>query len=248
MPTPVTTKFPKSKDADEFENLVLDVLARMWRADLHRNGRSGQEQHGVDIYGERDGVGGALTGAQCKNVGALNMADIQAEVTKAESFTPSLEDYWIVTSVDRDAVLQEKVRQLSAIRKAQGKFRVGVLFWQDLERELAGHPELVAKYYGTWMVDGDRDRQVKQRALTLVRTANIAAKSHVGSGPAICGYGIPLTDDLDIEAAYSLKGDPRVHDIDVDEPKMVATLYMNRTSLPDELLRPDRERDGWLFS
>jgi hypothetical protein len=80
---------------------------------------------------------------------------------------------------------------------------------------------LVAKYYPAWnIVDNDHDPQVKQRALALIRAANIAAKSHSGGGAAICGYGITLKDTLD---------------------------YMNRTSFPDELLRSDREHDGWPF-
>jgi hypothetical protein len=243
MPTPVTAKFLKPKDALEFENLVRDVLARRWRAELHLNGRSGQKQYGVDIFGERNG--GIHTGVQCKNVDALSMAAIQAEVSQAESFTPYLVEYWIVTSVERDAVLQGEVRELSAKRVAQGKFRVSILFWQDIECELAGHPDLVEKYYGSLKTDDSRARQVKQRALELVRVENIAAKSYSGSD-AIVGCRIPLKDDLDIESAYSLKGDPRVYAIDVDEPQRMATIHMNRTTLPDDWLRPDSKR--WPFS
>jgi len=248
MPTPVTAKFPRTKDADEFENLVLELLSRKWKVALQRNGRNGQAQNGVDIYGERDGVAGAYVGVQCKNVDALALAVIEAEVASAESFTPSLCEYWVVTGSNRDARLQEQVRQLSMGRRAQGKFPVNVWFWDDIELELGGHSELVVKFYGAMPGSDGHERQVKQRALALVRVANAAAQHETGSRDAWCSVQIPLKDALDVEAAYSLQGDPKVLGVTIDEANARATFFVNRSGLPDDLILPRRSGGGWPFS
>ncbi|MCA9677040.1 MAG: hypothetical protein KC464_18580 [Myxococcales bacterium] len=50
MPSPVTSELPKPKSEDEFEDIAADVAARWWAANVHRNGRRGQRQNGVDLY------------------------------------------------------------------------------------------------------------------------------------------------------------------------------------------------------
>jgi hypothetical protein len=44
------------------------------------------------------------------------------------------------------------IRTLSDERRKQGKFHVAAWFWQDIEREIAGHRDLMEKYFGAWMV------------------------------------------------------------------------------------------------
>ena len=150
MPTLVTAKFPKLKSEDEFEDLATELLTRFWRARVERHGRRGQEQHGVDASAEPPHLAGDTAGAQYKNVSRLSLAEIEAEVVKAEGFEPPLVEFMIVTALDRDAALQHGVRGLRATRRAAGKFPVSIWFWQDIERELAGHPDLVTKYFDAW--------------------------------------------------------------------------------------------------
>jgi len=147
MPTPVTAKLPKPKSEDEFEDFVLDVLRRKWRADVQRNGRRGQSQNGVDLYWQHPSKPGEWYGVQCKNVSSLSKATIENEVKLAESFQPSLRHYYLVTSLDRDEKIQSHCRSLSEPRMAGDLFPVDILFWQDLELELAGHEDLVQKYF-----------------------------------------------------------------------------------------------------
>lgn len=150
MPTLVTAKFPKLKSEDEFEDLATDLLARFWRAPVERHGRRGQQQHGVDASAEPPHLAGDTAGAQYKNVSRLSLSEIEAEVLKAEGFEPVLADFMIVTALDRDAILQRDVRALRATRRTAGRFPVSIWFWQDIERELAAHPDLVSKYFGEW--------------------------------------------------------------------------------------------------
>jgi len=76
MPTPTTWVYPKPKDWDEFENLVWDLFRRRWQdPDAQRYGRSGQEQHSVDVYGCPRDMGGAFVGVQCKRYEDENLTE-----------------------------------------------------------------------------------------------------------------------------------------------------------------------------
>jgi hypothetical protein len=152
MPTLVTADLPKPKSDDEFEDLATDVMARRWRTpNITRHGRSGQRQFGVDATATPPHLSGAIAGLQYKNVAKLALKDIEAEVVEAESFMPPLAEYTIATSLDRDAVLHRSVLKLSEERRADSKFPVQIMFWDDLCLELTGHEDLVRKYYKAWM-------------------------------------------------------------------------------------------------
>ena len=103
MPTPATSKWPYPKHEDEWEDMALDALRIRWRdPDTRRNGRRGQRQHGVDIYGQPPGLDG-YAGGQCKNVAAPTFAMVQAEVAEAEKFRPPLKKFYFVAAAPRDA-------------------------------------------------------------------------------------------------------------------------------------------------
>ena len=133
--------------------MSVDVAARWWGATVHPNGRRGQGQKGVDVFATR--ANGETIGGQCKNVKRLTMAEIIEEVAAAEQFTPTLAEYWLITSLDVDAALQEEVRKLSDEHKRRGTFTVGIRFWQEITSELCsprdGASNLLEKYYGDWL-------------------------------------------------------------------------------------------------
>jgi hypothetical protein len=59
MPTPTTWIYPKPQNWDEFEDIVWDLFRRNWQdEDAQRYDRSGQEQHGIDVYGRPKEMGG----------------------------------------------------------------------------------------------------------------------------------------------------------------------------------------------
>src|SRR5882757_11197927 len=65
---------------------------------VQNNGRTGQKQHGVDIFGRRDGGKGRWVGIQCKGKdadygGEVTEAELRAEVKKTEGFVPSIEEF-----------------------------------------------------------------------------------------------------------------------------------------------------------
>lgn len=152
MPTPTTAELPKPKSWDEFEDIVLDVLKKRWNTpSVTRNGRNGQGQHGVDIYGQPKYLDiGEFAGVQTKRVKVLDLKTVKDEIANSEGFKPTLAEFLFVTTANRDAKLQESVRHICQQRQKAGKFPVEVLFWEDTCLELTSHPELVAKHFPGW--------------------------------------------------------------------------------------------------
>lgn len=145
MPTAATAKLPRPKSEDEFEDIVLNVLRIRWGdRNATRNGRRGQGQQGVDVFGK---TGEGHVGAQVKNRDTVTVKEIESEVLAAEKFTPALARFYFVISGSRDARLQEEVRALCDQRVTTRKFPVELLFWEDVCHELASQPQLVAKFW-----------------------------------------------------------------------------------------------------
>lgn len=145
MPTFVTAKWPKPKSEDEFEDIALDALKIRWSdPNATRNGRRGQRQNGVDIFGKARHLDGGVSGAQCKNTLKPTLKVIANEVAKAVTFQPSLSEYLFVTAADRDVELQEQVRV--HFENSPVPFPVEIVFWDDLIKEISGSAQIFAKH------------------------------------------------------------------------------------------------------
>lgn len=122
------------------------------------NGRSGQEQHGVDVYGIPEGKT-RYFGIQCKSkdrlVGAeLTEKEVRKEVENAKGFQPPLEEFLIVTSGSSDARLLALARQITQEHAAQNLFRVEIVAWPDVRALLPSYPEVIAEFYPHLMSPG----------------------------------------------------------------------------------------------
>lgn len=146
MPIPTTSKWPKPRSEDEFEDLSVDFLRIRWK-DPHatRNGRRGQRQSGVDIIGHPPWLNGKTAGTQCKNMNSITLETVIAEVKEAKKFRGGLHEFLIVTSADRDARLQDEVRE--HFRAFPAPFKVEVVFWDDIVADLATDECIVAKHW-----------------------------------------------------------------------------------------------------
>jgi hypothetical protein len=146
MPTCSQMRIPLTDSPSEFEDIVRSALKVRWNSpNLQRFGRNGQSQHGVDITGPDD-----LTrhvGVQCKSEEALTFQKIKAAAEKAEGFAPKLEASYLTTGTSRDGKLQQEVMLLSDQRRKEGKFPVGILFWEDLYEDLVTDVNEFAKHY-----------------------------------------------------------------------------------------------------
>lgn len=146
------------KNEEKFENFCLDLYKRMINDPyMRKNGRKGQCQNGVDLFGIRQGACDWV-GIQCKvksTKNTLTKQEIDNEIKKAESFNPKLSEYIIVTTGPRDASLQEYVRFKSGENIKKGNFTISIDFWDDIELELSEEKniDLLYKYYGDFIVD-----------------------------------------------------------------------------------------------
>ena len=135
----------------DFERLTLDYARRMWKDDYaERNGRQGQAQAGVDVFGYKRSSR-EKTGIQCKKrqnsaspSKRLTTAEIDAEVSAAKGFEPMLNRFVIATTGPRDANLQAHVRTLNS---AGQPFKVSLMFWEDYQDFLNDNTDLMYRYY-----------------------------------------------------------------------------------------------------
>ncbi len=126
------------KDDDEFENLCLALWKRILDdPNAQRNGRRGQQQRGVDLFGRRNGSLNWV-GIQCKvrTTGPLSEQNVLADVTSAKTFNPRLTELVFATTAKRDEGLQEYARTLTESNLNEGLFSVSISSWDDILLEL----------------------------------------------------------------------------------------------------------------
>lgn len=156
MPTPATAKLPRPKSEDEFEDIALDALRILWGdSNAKRYGRRGQAQHGVDMLGTAPE---GYVGGQARNRDTATIVEIRAEAERAEHLNPPLVRFFFVIAGPRDTRLQDDVRVLSDERQQANRFPIEIVFWDDICHELAGHPDLVRKYW-PWTTDANSNDQ-----------------------------------------------------------------------------------------
>lgn len=129
MPQIINSVMPLPANWQEFETVTLSALKiREKNSNFSKNGRSGQSQNGVDIYGY---VKGKSIGAQCKlTFHNITKKVIDTEIQNAQNFSPALDELLICTTAPRDANIQNYVWNLNI------GFLVNILFWDDITSEL----------------------------------------------------------------------------------------------------------------
>jgi len=142
-------KLSPPEDWQDFERLCFELWKEIWKdPETQRNGRQGQPQCGVDIYGN---PGGKVKwhGIQCKQVSnSLTEEVIRQEVKKAMDFTPALSKYIIATTGNRSADIQRIARHINEENESRGLFPVTVLGWEDIVERLYEYPNVLNRWYG----------------------------------------------------------------------------------------------------
>lgn len=152
MTSVLSRALPPPINWQDFERLSFDVYKRIWKTnDAEMHGRTGQPQHGVDVYG-RDRVEDKFVGVQCKGKdegygAALSKAELLAEVNKAKSFVPKLDVFIVATTAPNDSAIQEEARLLSEKHSAKGLFEVRVQGWQTLRQHISDHNDILQKHF-----------------------------------------------------------------------------------------------------
>ena len=135
------------KDWQSFERLCADLFREIWSyPQTQCNGRLGQPQAGVDVYG-RNSTG--WVGVQCKGRTGdylkrtpISVAFLEAAVEEAKAFEPALSEFVLATTAPNSQDIQKAARELTEQHEADGLFSVSVLGWEELERRLCDHEEV----------------------------------------------------------------------------------------------------------
>jgi len=131
-------------DDDRFEDLCLALWKRILNQPAtQRNGRKGQRQCGVDIFGRRD-QSASWVAIQCKvrTGGKLSEKDIRDDVESAKAFNPRLSEMIFATTARKDVGIQEFARMLTDKNLADGYFSVSVCSWDDIRDEISQEENL----------------------------------------------------------------------------------------------------------
>jgi len=138
---------------EKFEDLTRALFAAIWRAPLtQKNGRAGQKQHGVDVFGTPADAPGRTYGAQCKGKNRgydakATIAEFDAELAKAEEFRPTLGHWTFATTAPNDVGLQEHARLVSEQRTSKGRFPVVAIGWETIQALLSVQSAVVEEFY-----------------------------------------------------------------------------------------------------
>ncbi|WP_340645995.1 hypothetical protein [Phenylobacterium sp.] len=152
-------QIPPPKHWQAFEDLCLALFRAVWSDKLaQKNGRGGQAQAGVDVWGAPAGRDETFFGVQCKGKDGTygtraTIAEVRRELAKAETFAPELSHWTFATTAPADAKLQEALREISAARVAGGAFPVRILGWEDICGLLVAHPQVLDQFYGELGLD-----------------------------------------------------------------------------------------------
>jgi tetratricopeptide (TPR) repeat protein len=142
------------RDWQKFERFCHALFSAEWADPTAQlNGRSGQAQSGVDVFGRPD-QGEAYAGVQCKRRDPEHTGDgvteseLRQAVAEARTFKPDIRHSFVLaTTSPRDAKIQETARIITVEHAALGLFPVYVYSWDDLELLLNKHPQIVVDFY-----------------------------------------------------------------------------------------------------
>lgn len=141
----MSERWPSPTDPIAFESLCADLWGAIWGRAAHKNGRTGQPQAGVDIYGKH---GSEWIGIQCKQKdellrSKLTSSELAEEVAAARRFVPPLKRFIVATTGPADARIQEEARRLTEEHTRHGLFEVEVWSWTEIWAELSRRPGLL---------------------------------------------------------------------------------------------------------
>lgn len=150
-----STAIPRPKDWQAFERscrTLFECILNDPQTQLH--GRTGQPQHGVDIFGRRGGDDGTWVGIQCKgkegttNGKKVTEEELRGEVKKAFYFTPSLSEFILVTTASNDVKIQGVARLITVENEKAGHaMTVAVWGWEEIEARIAEHPRALRAFH-----------------------------------------------------------------------------------------------------
>lgn len=172
----------------DFELLCKKLWGEIWNCSdtIKRNGRSGQKQYGVDIYGIPNG-GVEYYGIQCKGKdnythAQLTPKEIDEEVRKAQSFKPALKAFYFATTAVKDAAIEEYIRKKNVENITSGGFSIDIFSWEDIVDLLKERRSTYSWYINNCQYADNSDVRVllndSQTEITIKPQYYIYSKNH----------------------------------------------------------------------
>lgn len=135
----------KPENWQDFERLCKVLWGEIWECPdtIKRNGRQGQAQKGVDVYGIKKGEC-VYRGIQCKGKddytnSQLTESEIDSEIAKALLFTPKLKSFYFATTANKDARIEEYIRKKNLESISKGGFEIDIFAWEDIVDLIEAH-------------------------------------------------------------------------------------------------------------
>ena len=169
------TSVPKPKNWQDFESNVRVLFACVLNnPNTQQNGRSGQKQAGVDVYGCRDSRVEHYVGVQCKKKFSSKVTDkeLRAEVAKAQTFMPPLSEFILVTTAPRDQKIQEIARMITTeLATTKYPIQVCVWGWDDVEDHVLQHDAAWKAFDPTYSPYAEQGFETVNLNITDLRTS-----------------------------------------------------------------------------
>ena len=177
-------QIPPPKYWQEFENLCWDLWRTIWKyPETQKNGRQGQKQDGVDIYGIYDGEN-RWAGIQCKGKDTfskknITQKELEEEVDKAKNFKPNLSKFIVATTGQRDKKIQELARKITDEHSQKDLFSVHVFFWEDILERLDEYQEILKRHYRDMFPEQNEIKEIKDDVSTINNISILKTEAEV---------------------------------------------------------------------
>lgn len=168
-------QLPKPDNWQDFEKNIAILFRRVLNdPNTQANGRSGQDQHGVDVYGQREGT--HWVGVQCKQKldKAVTEVELRKEVSKAKGFTPAIKEFILVTTAPRDQKIQTVAREIQEeIENDPVSFTVSVWGWEDLCEHVDFYDDVRQSFDPTWSSSAQNTADLTQTVANDVQAMHL---------------------------------------------------------------------------
>ncbi|AXG70599.1 hypothetical protein KORDIASMS9_02839 [Kordia sp. SMS9] len=145
-------QLPKPENWQDFESLCKKLWGEIWKIPnkIKKNGRAGQIQNGVDVYGipknEKNYWGIQCKGKDSYTHAKLTKSEIDIEIEKARSFKPNLTVLIFATTSNKDSIIEEYVRLKDFENRENQSFEILLFCWEDIVDLIEEHKD-VHDYY-----------------------------------------------------------------------------------------------------
>ena len=122
----------------DFESLCKKLWGELWEIPykIKKNGRIGQEEAGIDIYGipkgERKYWGIQCMGKDDIDNAKLSESEIAQTLKSAKRFQPKLEVFIIASTFKRDASIEQYIRTKDIEHRKKRLFEILYFCWEDI--------------------------------------------------------------------------------------------------------------------